>query len=209
MLARKIDRPVGLDERLVGRIPALLRPMDPGAEIVGDLGPGDGDAVLDLLGIARMELGAAQGGKPVALVRLEGAEALGDGVGPDKGAEQDACAAVVAPRRIPDLRDVLVGPGNAAVDAVVLLPEAALRLEGELDRFSVARGSDGRLVCGREIGGDGPEHRERKRYDAEIRLERMEPPAPEPAIEDAHPLARAADLAHLRPQAEHGMHASL
>src|SRR6187551_653292 len=53
--------------------------------------------------------------------------------------------------RIPDLRDRMVGPGNAAVDLQILLPKAACGLEADLGQWGTLGSSQSLLHSRREV----------------------------------------------------------
>src|SRR5579883_440599 len=195
VFAREVERAVGPAQGLVGGLAGLGCPVDPGAEVLRHLVPGDGDSACKIVGVARVQPATVLRRECQALRRRERAHPLGDVVAPDVGAEQHALPAVEPGGGIPDLGDVVLGPGYAAVDPVVLLPEAAVRLEGDLHHLGVVgrldRGADFR----REIRGNAGEHGKREGADAIVGGEGARGPAPAVAVDDAHALVLAADLA--------------
>src|SRR5579872_5814373 len=144
-----------------------------------------------------------------AISRLQTANALGNVVAPDVGAEQHAFLPVESGRGVPDLRDVALGPGDAAVDLVVLLPEAAIGLERDLDHLGIGGCRDRGPNLRREVGGNAGEHRERYGADAKVAPDRALGTAPAIAIDDADTLAVPADLASLRAVADRAVDAAL
>ena len=206
VLAREVERAVRLGDRGVGSRARLVGPLGPAAADVGDLRPGDGDAVRDVLGEARMDPGGllAHQGEPLGIAQRP--EALADLVRPDVGAHHDALGLAEARGGIPELRDVGVGPGDAAVDLVVLLPEAPLGLERGLGRGDVVRGRDGARHLRREVGLDAAEHGEGDGDHHVVGLHRALR-AQGVAVDDPRALARAADLRDLGAVLDHGPHA--
>src|SRR5262249_46043047 len=91
-------------------------------------------------------------------------------VGQDLGTEQDSLVAVKASGRIPDLVDVAIGPGNTAVDLVILFPKATICLKCNLCRLHIIASSDGRLELRGEIVGDCRQYRQRNGADDIIGL---------------------------------------
>src|SRR5215510_10947590 len=82
------------------------------------------------------------------------AESLADQISPDIGAEQNTLFLVEASGGVPDLRDVAIGPGNAAVDLQIFFPKTTIRLECDLCGLDIVAGSDGRLELRSEIACD-------------------------------------------------------
>ncbi len=85
--------------------------------------PADRDAVLHELRVSDMQLLAGLARDAQTHGDRKPVEALG-GFAAHIGAGKRAVGAEEAARRIPDLVDDIVGPGNAAVDLILRLPEA-------------------------------------------------------------------------------------
>ena len=112
---------------------------------------------------------------------------------------------MIAVGRIPDLRNVLVGPGDAAIDGVVFLPETPPGLESDLDRLGELDRLDGRLRLRREVVGDLPQDRSRDGADCEVRLQDPPPAAPTP-VHDANAVRCFSDLLDDGPKLDEGLH---
>ena len=150
------------------------------AHIVGPVGeaahrerrtmPGDGNAVFELFAILRMDLRALFDRGAHALLRRHRGEL--ERVGAEHvGAEQHAFAAEVHARhRVGDLLDRQIGERDAAVDALVLLPEAALHLQADLHRRRVGHRADRSLHSLAGFERNLREDRQRYRAQAPIGL---------------------------------------
>src|ERR1700683_4475621 len=146
MLARERDPAVDLAEIIVVLRPRRLRPVAGAAQRERYAMPRDGDPVFEFAPVLRVNGGAEFDRARNPLGRrhrgeLERVRAL-----VKIGAEQYASAtAVEAAIGIGDLPDRQVGVADAAIDRLVLLPEAALELQADLDGRAVGHGIDGRF----------------------------------------------------------------
>ena len=143
MLAREHDASVDGTERLVMRRARLLGPHAEASHRERRAVPGDGDAVVEFLRVLRMNLAAVFHGLRHSLLRRHGGELRGV-ESPEIPAEQHALAvAEIAAVRVADIADRQIGVGDAAVDLLVLFPEAALELQSDLDGRRVRDRGDG------------------------------------------------------------------
>src|SRR5215470_1037375 len=101
-----------------------------------------------------MDFLAADHGRLQSLLGRHAPEPLADLIGPDIGAKQDSLLALEASRRVPDLGDVTIGPGNAAVDLLVLFPKTAICLKCNLCRLHIVASCYGSLELRGKIVGD-------------------------------------------------------
>src|SRR5262245_26843524 len=145
--------------------------LGPGREAAlppGYLRPRDRDTVLDLAPVLWIDHRAVLDRAPDALPRSEPNElrrVLSKGV----GAEEHALAAAVKARaRIGNLRDRKIAEGDAAIDRVIFLPEAAPELETDLHRCSIAHGCNRRPHRAPNIQIDPGEHGKRNGAEAPI-----------------------------------------
>src|SRR5262249_43062212 len=97
--------------------------VGPGEALELHVVPADGDTVFDEAREAVVQLLALLARDAQAFGEWARVEFVG-GVSVEISAGQRALAAEIAARRVPDLRDGIVGPRNAAVDLVTGLPEA-------------------------------------------------------------------------------------
>src|SRR3954469_21673981 len=126
MLAGERDAAVDRAEIVVVLLARRVGPDAEAAHRERRAVPCDRDAVIELGFVLWMDLRAVVHGRADAFFRAHRSE-LERLVAPDIGAEQHAFAAVeAAVRRIADLLDRKIGHRDAAVDALVLFPEAAL-----------------------------------------------------------------------------------
>ena len=196
MLAREVERAVGAGQDGIIFFARDPRPLRPGAARVRHVLPRHRHRPRHFV----LEFGVNSTtalARPVgALRRRKIAELLGD-KRVIVGADQDALVAVEARRRIPDLSDIPFGPGNPAVDAGILFPEAPVGLPGELAGLDVERSANRRGRLLREVALDIAQDRQRNRADTVIGLGRRLRAARSIAIDDARPVAGAPDLRHL------------
>ena len=120
----------------------LVGPAGRAAEDVVHPIPGHADAPPHVPPVVGVDLLALGQRRFDALRRRQPREPLTGRFVEGVGAENDAPGAVDAVRRIPDLRDVLAGPGDAAVD-VLVFPEAPVGLEGQLEEAAALRRRQG------------------------------------------------------------------
>src|SRR5690242_11412386 len=143
MLAGQDDASIDLAEIVVVLFSRLVRPVPGTPQREGRAMPGDGNAVLELRLVLRMDLGAVVDCAPHALLRRHGREFVGIRSIPGIAAQQNTLAGrVVVSAGIGNLPDRQIGVADAAEDDVVLLPEPALELQADLDRGSVGHGTD-------------------------------------------------------------------
>ncbi len=156
MLARQHDAAIDGAEIGVVLGAVLFRPAAGTAKRPRHAVPGDADAALIFLHILRMDLGA---------LRQCGLDLVGGGqcfklvgrrtVREDVAAQKHAAAlAVIIVGRIADVGNRLVGIGDAAIDAVILFPEAALKLQAHLIGSVIGQRVDGVLHRRADIHGD-------------------------------------------------------
>lgn len=148
VLTRQENAPVGFEQPRVGARQALVFPVGPTALALGNQVPGYREGRLKRLRVLRVNL--------AALLDSIGGAAFGcaaahcDSVAPEiVVAEQDAFLLTEAVRRVGDLSHE-VGGGVSTVD-VVVLPEAAVKLQADLAGRLVRNSGDGGLEFGREV----------------------------------------------------------
>jgi hypothetical protein len=90
-----------------------------------------------------------------------------EGVAP----EHDALVAMDTVRRIPQLSDVLRGPGNAAVDTLTL-PESLFHLQAELEVLAALDSRAARSIVGGKVVLDAAQQIHGNTVQAKIRLHR-------------------------------------
>lgn len=106
-------------------------------------------------------------------------------------ADHQPTRAVETVRGVPDVRDVQVGLGDAAVDPFVGLPPAAAVLQPDLPgRYRSGR-PQGRDDPGVQVAGDPCEHVRRQGRDAVVRA------GTAARVLDLHPVGQVRDLLHL------------
>ena len=110
--------------------------------------PGNGDAFFNLLAVIRMYFLALRNHRFNAL--FLGHARKGHAVAVIIGSKDDALGFVYAMWRVPDLANRLIGPADAAEDAL-LLPETFLRLESPFVGCAAADVFQGLHVIGRQI----------------------------------------------------------
>ena len=146
VLARQHDPAVDLAEIVVMLRPRLVGPVAGAAQRKGHPMPRHGDAVLELGLVLRMNAGAEFDRARNPLGRRHRREFVGVRTVEQIGAQQHAPAgAIESGVRIGDLPNRQVGVADAAVDRLVLLPEAALELQADLDGRRIGHGVDRRL----------------------------------------------------------------
>nr|GEU28535.1 hypothetical protein [Tanacetum cinerariifolium] len=96
-----------------------------------------------------------------------------------------------------------VGQHVAAVDMVVLFPEAALHLQADLAHRRIRHGCHGLLECVRKIGVDLAQHRQRDRAQAVVGADARHLAADRILVGDGHALVALADVLHLGAVADH------
>ena len=143
MFTREHDAAVDRTQIVVMLGAQFLGPVPGAPQSPGHAMPGDRDAVLEFGRILRMNLRSP-------LDRLADAFFGGhrrdlEGIGPEGvGTEQHARTFVeIACARIADQRVGQIGEGDAAVDRLILFPEAALELQSDFDRRVVEQCIDG------------------------------------------------------------------
>jgi hypothetical protein len=198
MLAGKVKWPVTGKQNGIGGLPRARNgiPLDPSAERVGNLRPGNRRGRSDQLAVAGMKSFAILDRRRVALRRSHGRELQARGLARDIGPEQHAFLPVKAVRRVPDLRDVAIRPADAAVKLLVGLPPAPRRLECHLHRRPIksCAGRNRLLHRRAEIGRYGFQHRKRNRADHEIRVDGASLAGLVVERDDPSAIAGAADL---------------
>src|SRR5215470_11880778 len=119
-----------LEQRLGARPEIRIALVDPAHALELHVVPADRDALSDMLAEPVMQLVALIARDLQALGDRPRVELLRD-VAVHVGAREHALGAEEARRRVPDLRDRVGGPGDAAVDIVLRFPEP-LRLPADL-----------------------------------------------------------------------------
>src|SRR5690242_15274618 len=167
------DHVVPADRRLNARevLLAHLRiPLGGAAEHVVHAMPRDADAGLDVLAVIGMNALALLDGGFEPLRMRHALEAIRGRSAKDVRAEHHAFRPMNAVARIPDLRDVLRGPGNAAVDHVAL-PEALAHLEADLEELAAWDGREHFRIVLREVVRDSGHELERNTVETVVRGE--------------------------------------
>src|SRR6516164_9921947 len=169
VLTRQNDPAIDLAEIVVMLGSCLFGPAACAAQGEGHPMPGDRDAVLEFGAILRMQAGTEFDGARNPLGGLHRRKFIGIGVVVKVGAEKDAPARTVESGVwIGDLPNRQIGVADAAVDRFVLLPEAALELQADLDGWRVRHRVDGCFHRAAHIDRDLTQYRKRNRADAPI-----------------------------------------
>src|SRR5258705_8302147 len=130
--------------------------------------PRDRDAIFELGRVLRMDLRTEFDRLAYALLRRQRGEFVRIRA-PDVTTEQHALAGLVhAGHRIADHLDRQIGVADAAVDALVFLPEAALELQADLDRRFVRHGLNRSGHARTDLDRDFAEDRQRNRAQAPV-----------------------------------------
>ena len=130
--------------------------------------PGDGDAALELLLVLRVDFRAVLQRVLDAILRRLGGGDIGRGAEAVAAQEHALALGEEIPLGIADRVVGLVGIADAAIDMVVLLPEAALHLQAHLQRRHVGQLVDGVLHRLADIHRDLAEHRGGDGADAPV-----------------------------------------
>src|SRR5262245_7277204 len=129
------------------------------------------------------------------MLRRQPPEPLADLIGPNIGTEQNTLLLVKASGGVPDLRDVAIGPGNAAINLLILFPKTTVCLECNLHGPDIVAGSDGCPELRGEVVCNGRQYLQRNgAYDI-VGLA-GEPVASWVLIDDPCAGFRFADLLH-------------
>ena len=107
LITGEVDRSLPLPQRF--RRHRTLRPR---SFLERNPLPCAADSGFDFIPVSRMDVFACGDGHSKALLRAHGAKAAARFLAPDAGSENDSLVAVTSVWRIPDLRDVLIRPGD-------------------------------------------------------------------------------------------------
>src|SRR3982074_3241013 len=144
VLARQHDPAVDLAEIVIVLRPRRFGPVASAAQCKGHAMPRNGDAVLEFRRVLRMNAGAEFDRPADPLGRRHRGEFVGVGTVEKICAEKHTFAcAIEAAIWIGDLPNRQGGVADAAVDRLVLFPEAALELQADFDRCHIGHGVDG------------------------------------------------------------------